>query len=70
MKKEDIVELTTDELQLRLQEEKTMYSKLVLNHAISPIENPMKIRITRRGIAMIKTELTRRQRSESIKNLA
>ena len=70
MKKEDIVELTTDELRLRLQEEKTMYSKLVLNHAISPIENPMKIRITRRGIAMIKTELTRRQRSESIKNLA
>ena len=31
MKKEDIVELTTDELRLRLQEEKTMYSKLILN---------------------------------------
>lgn len=70
MKKEDIVELTTPELILRLQEEKTMYSKLVLNHAISPIENPMKIRNTRRGIAMINTELTRRQRSESVKNQA
>ena len=70
MKKEDITELTTDELRLRLEEEKTMYSKLKLNHAISPIENPLKIRVTRRGIAMIHTELTRRQRSEQMKNQA
>ena len=70
MKKEDIIELTTPELTLRLQEEKNMYSKLILNHAISPIENPMKIRITRRGIAMIHTELTRRQRSEPVKTQA
>ena len=70
MKKEDIIELTTTELTLRLQEEKNMYSKLILNHAISPIENPMKIRNTRRGIAMINTELTKRQRSESVKNQA
>ncbi len=60
MKKEDIRELTTDELRLRLSEEKTQYSKLKMNHAISPIENPLKIRITRRGIAMIQTELTKR----------
>ena len=70
MKKDDIVELTTDELKLRLEEEKAMYSKLILNHSISPIENPMKIRITRRGIAMIFTELTRRQRSEQLKTQA
>lgn len=70
MKKDDIVELTTDELKLRLEEEKAMYSKLILNHSISPIENPMKIRITRRGIAMIYTELTRRQRSEQLKTQA
>ena len=38
MKKEDIIELTTDELKLRLEEEKSMYSKLKLNHAISPID--------------------------------
>ncbi|MCX6291356.1 MAG: 50S ribosomal protein L29 [Bacteroidetes bacterium] len=60
MKKEDIKELTTDELRLRLAEEKTHYAKLKMNHAISPIENPLKIRITRRGIAMIQTELTKR----------
>jgi len=60
MKKEDIRELTNDELRLRLVEEKTQYAKLKMNHAISPIENPLKIRVTRRGIAMIQTELTRR----------
>ena len=70
MKKEDIRELTTDELRLRLEEERNMYSKLKLNHSISPIENPMKIRITRRGIAMINTELTKRQRSDQVKNQA
>jgi large subunit ribosomal protein L29 len=31
-----------------------------MNHAISPIENPMKIRVTRRGVAMLHTELTKR----------
>ena len=68
MKKADIKELTTDELRLRLEEEKTMYLKLKMNHAVSPIENPMKIRSTRRGIAMIHTELVKRQSSEKVNN--
>ncbi len=67
MKKEDIKELTTDELRLRLEEEKDMYVKMKMNHAVSPIENPMKIRITRRGIATINTELTRRQQEQQSK---
>jgi large subunit ribosomal protein L29 len=62
MKKEDIKELTTDELRMRLAEEKTQYAKLKMNHAISPIENPLKIRSTRKGIAMIHTELTKREK--------
>ena len=67
MKKEDIKDLSTDELRLRLEEEKALYSKMKMNHAISPIENPMKIRITRRGVAMIQTELTKRVKEESNK---
>jgi large subunit ribosomal protein L29 len=70
MKKQDILELTTDELKMRLTEEKAMYAKLTMNHAVSPIENPMKIRNTRRGIAMIHTELTKRQKTEQLKNQA
>jgi large subunit ribosomal protein L29 len=50
-----------------LEEEKTLYAKMKMNHAISPIENPMKIRITRRGVAMIQTELTKRVKEESKK---
>jgi large subunit ribosomal protein L29 len=38
-----------------------------MNHSISPIENPMKIRFMRRGIAQIETELTRRQSEEAVK---
>ena len=68
MKKEDIRELTTDELRLRLGEEKTHYAKLKMNHSISPIENPLKIRITRRGIAMIQTELTKRTKEAQTNN--
>jgi large subunit ribosomal protein L29 len=68
MKIEYIKELTTDELRLRLEEEKTIYQKMKMNHAVSPLENPMKIRATRRGIAMIHTELTSRQNLEQTKN--
>ncbi|REJ81632.1 MAG: 50S ribosomal protein L29 [Bacteroidetes bacterium] len=64
MKKEDIKELTTDELKLRLAEEKNLYVKMKMNHAVSPIENPMKIRATRRGIAMLHTELTKRAKAD------
>jgi len=60
MKKEDIKELTIEEVRLRLAEEKTLYTKMKMNHAVSPIENPMKIREVRRGIAMLHTELTKR----------
>jgi large subunit ribosomal protein L29 len=66
MKREDIKELTTEELKARLAEEKALYVKLKMNHAISAIENPMKIRSTRRGIAQIHTELTKRMKE--IKN--
>jgi large subunit ribosomal protein L29 len=63
MKKEDIKELTNEELRLRLEEEKTLYTKMKLNHAVSPIENPMKIRAVRRGIARLHTEITNRATS-------
>ncbi len=63
MKKEDIKELTTEELRLRLLEEREQYTKMKMNHTISPMDNTMKIREKRRGIARIKTELTVREKS-------
>ena len=67
MKKEDIKELTTEELKARLAEEKVLYGKMKINHTISSIENPMKIRTTRRGIAQIHTELTKRMKNSEAK---
>jgi large subunit ribosomal protein L29 len=43
-----------------MKEEKAVFSKLKLNHAISPIENPIKIRDSRKDIARLSTELTKR----------
>ncbi len=60
MENKDIVALSTIELQAKMKEEKAMFIKLKLNHAISPIENPIKIRDSRKGIARLSTELTKR----------
>ncbi|MFM7217320.1 MAG: 50S ribosomal protein L29 [Bacteroidota bacterium] len=64
MKKEDIKELTSEELRLRLQEERDGYAKMRMNHTISPMDNPMKMREVRKGIARIQTELTMRSKAE------
>ena len=63
IKQEDIRELTTDELKARLAEERTMMIKLKMSHTVSPVENPLKIRNVRRGIARIETELTKRNKA-------
>ena len=57
IKKEDIRELSTDELTLRVTEEKMRYKKLKFNHTISPLENPRELRIVRRDIARLITEI-------------
>ncbi len=60
MKQEVIKELSTEELQERLDVEKLQLSKMKLHHAVSPIENPQKIKETRKVIARIMTELRKR----------
>jgi large subunit ribosomal protein L29 len=56
-----IKELSTPDLIDRLEEEKKQLTKLKLNHAVSPLENPNKIKDYRKTIARIKTELTKRE---------
>lgn len=60
MKNTDIVALSTPELQSKLKEEKDALNKLKLNHSISPLENPIKIRDSRKTVARLSTELTKR----------
>jgi large subunit ribosomal protein L29 len=61
MKQEVIRELSTEDLLERLDAERTQLVKMKLHHAVSPIENPQKIKETRKGIARILTELRRRE---------
>lgn len=59
--KQDIVrDLTTDEIRDRIAEERGIYTKLKLSHSVSPIENPLKIKETRRLIARLETEYKKR----------
>jgi large subunit ribosomal protein L29 len=57
MKKKEIKDLSVNDLQAQLKVEQAELDKLKLSHAVSPVDNPMKIRTTRRTIARIKTEL-------------
>jgi large subunit ribosomal protein L29 len=60
MEQKVIRELTTGEITERLDEEKRQLTKLKLNHAVSPLENPNKIKTYRKTIARLETELRRR----------
>ncbi len=60
MEQKVIRELTTSEILERLDEEKKQLIKLKLNHAVSPLENPNKIKTYRKTIARLQTELRTR----------
>lgn len=60
MKQEVIKELSTNELRERLEEEKKQLLKLKLNHAVSPLENTMKLKAYKNTVARIMTELRQR----------
>jgi len=64
MKIAEIRELSTKELIERIDNEKGFLKKLKLNHAISPLDNPQKIKISRRTIAKMMTELKMRHLQE------
>lgn len=58
MKNSEIRKLSTEELVKQLSAEKDTLDRLKFAHAISPIENPLRIRQTRNLIARINTILT------------
>ena len=60
-------ELSTAELKERLDAERAMYQKMLLTHAVSPIENPNKIKESRKNIARCLTELREREIAEQNK---
>lgn len=61
MKTTEIKELTDKELLDRMDAEKEHLTRLKMNHAISPLDNPMQIKDVRRTIARFATELRQRE---------
>ena len=61
MKNSEIKALNTNELKEKIGSEKEALRKVTFAHQVSAIENPMKIRETRKLIARLNTELTQRE---------
>ena len=65
VKNSEIIELSDKELMEKLENEQDYLSRLRLNHAISPLDNPNKIPETKRNVARLLTEANRRKKSVS-----
>ncbi|PBQ34256.1 50S ribosomal protein L29 [Sphingobacteriaceae bacterium] len=63
MATKEIKGLSDQELNEKITAEKADLNKMTLNHAISPVENPSKIRIARRNIAVMLTEANNRKKA-------
>lgn len=61
MKIAEIRELGTNDLVERIETEVANYNQMVLNHSISPLDNPGQIKRLRRAIARMKSELRQRE---------
>lgn len=67
MKTSEIKELTTKEIVEKIQIEQENLVRLRLNHAVSPLDNPMKIKDSKADIARLKTVLRERELNENQK---
>jgi large subunit ribosomal protein L29 len=64
MNTKEIRQLSTVDLVEKLREERAMLQKMKFSHAVSPLENPMKLLASRRLIARYLTELNSRNREQ------
>jgi len=65
MKASEIRELSIQEIEERIEDFKNVLTRMRLNHAVSPLDNPTKIGKTKKSIARLKTELRMRQINEN-----
>jgi len=61
MKQSEIKELSVAELQEKLVEFKKNYTDLKMAHAISPLEAPLQLKVIRKTVARIATEINTRE---------
>lgn len=61
MKIAEIKEMSTADLAENIQTAQANYNQMLLNHAVSPLENNSQIKAARRDIARLKTVLRQRE---------
>ena len=63
MKIKEVRELSTKEIEERIDAEAISLEQKKINHSISPLDNPLLIKEQRRTIARLKTELRQRMQN-------
>jgi large subunit ribosomal protein L29 len=58
-KNQDLSSMSQEDILNKIEETDLRLKKMTFSHAITPIENPMSIRIVRREIARLKTQQRR-----------
>lgn len=61
MKQSEIKLMEAEALQTKIVEAEKQLLNLKLTHAVSPLENPLQIRATRKTVARLKTALSNKQ---------
>jgi large subunit ribosomal protein L29 len=64
MKASEVRELSLKEIEEKIENEQELLIKQRLNHAVSPLDNPLKLKETRRNIARLKTILREKELNE------
>ena len=57
----ELQEFSDEEIQNELTETQTQYQKLKFDHAITGLDNPLRLKEVRRDIARLQTEIRRRE---------
>jgi large subunit ribosomal protein L29 len=56
-RKEDILQMSDEDIRMKISDDRENLRRMRFNHAISPLDNPMSLRSLRREIARLNTEL-------------
>jgi large subunit ribosomal protein L29 len=65
MKIKEVKELSTKEIEERIDAEKMSLDQKKINHSISPLDNPSQIKEQRKTIARLLTELHQRKQNNN-----
>lgn len=64
----EIKKLSDSELKEKIANEKQLLTKLKLQHAVSPIESPIRVRSQRKLVARLLTESSARKEKSTVKS--